>query len=225
MSLNEERSEINAVVGKLRDQFGIPDDPTRRGPVPLARFLDECNLLHVTLPKLSRVEIAKHLRAEGIDRDLAERDETGGASLVGFLLTMGDDGYVFVTETEPTPPEEEKEQKSRVTSLGRRRFTAAHELGHFILHRSRMERWIEDTKETINEATVGEETREMERQANYFAAVLLMPEQVCRNREAAFRKAYKTCPRTPFAYVLAAELLVSAEAMRNRLEELKVGDE
>ena len=65
----------------------------------------------------------------------------------------------------------------------------------------------------------------MERQANRFAAEILMPAEVCRARAAAFRKLYRVCPRTPFAYYLAAELLVSPEAMRYRLRDLGVADE
>ena len=65
----------------------------------------------------------------------------------------------------------------------------------------------------------------MERQANRFAAELLMPAVVCRARAEAFRATYRVCPRTPFAYYLAAELVVSPEAMRYRLRELGVGDE
>ena len=69
----------------------------------------------------------------------------------------------------------------------------------------------------------------MERQANRFAAELLMPATVCKAREEAFRRMYGVCPRTQFAYHLASELMVSPEAMRYRLSKrdlnLGVGDE
>jgi hypothetical protein len=225
MSLDEEKEAILKTVTALRARFGMPVDAARRGPVQLARFLDECNLLHVTLPRLTRAEIAKYLRAEGIEPDLDEKDGKETEWLAGLLMTTGPDGFVFVSEMEPKPRKEEEEQQFGITPLGRRRFTAAHELGHFVLHRDRMGRWLADTKETVIEANDQEDTREMERQANCFAAVLLMPGEVCLRRAEDFFKVYKTCPRTPFAYFLAAELLVSPEAMRNRLKELKVGDE
>src|SRR5688572_4508942 len=101
MSLNEEQEVIVATVAALRMRFGIPVDTARRGPVPLARFLDECNLLHVTLPRLSRTEIATHLRAEGIEFGPGEHDGKGEEWLSGFLMTTGMDGYVFVSEQEP----------------------------------------------------------------------------------------------------------------------------
>jgi Zn-dependent peptidase ImmA (M78 family) len=70
-----------------------------------------------------------------------------------------------------------------------------------------------------------DEGDEMEREANRFAAELLMPTAVCAARADEFRKVYGMCPLQPFAYRLAAELLVSSEAMRYRLRELGVCDE
>jgi hypothetical protein len=225
MNLAQEKAGIAATVATLRSSFGIPVDPTRRGPVPLARFLDECNLLHVVLPTLTRREIAKFLRAEGIEFGALAEDENGDGWLAGFLLTTGADGFVFVGEAEPRPRKEGEEQRLQATPLGRRRFTAAHELGHFILHRDRMGRWIADTNASVVEDRDPDGISEMERQANRFAAELLMPAEVCRARAEEFRTTFKTCPRTPFAYHLAAELLVSPLAMRTRLEDLGVGDE
>jgi Zn-dependent peptidase ImmA (M78 family) len=71
----------------------------------------------------------------------------------------------------------------------------------------------------------GEQSDRHEREANRFAVELLMPADVCAARADAFRQAYGVCPRGPLAYQLAAELLVSREAMRYRLNELGVGDE
>ena len=135
MSLDEERKAIVEAVASLRGRFGIPVDAARPGPVALARFLDECNLLHVTLPALTRTAVAKYLRAEGIEFDPGEQDRKGAEWLSGFLMTTGNDGYVFVSELEPKKEKEGEEEKLRITPLGRRRFTAAHELGHFTLHR------------------------------------------------------------------------------------------
>src|SRR5687767_2291788 len=60
-----EKAAIATTVAHLRRVFGIPADPARRGPVPLARFLEECNLLHVSLPRLTRSGIIAHLADEG----------------------------------------------------------------------------------------------------------------------------------------------------------------
>ena len=65
----------------------------------------------------------------------------------------------------------------------------------------------------------------MEREANRFAAELLMPAEVCRGRADEIQREHGCCPRAVLAYRLAAELLVSREAMRYRLKGLEVGDE
>jgi hypothetical protein len=182
-------------------------------------------LLHVALPELTRLSIAEYLRAEGIDFELPISDGQPTRWLAGFLMTAGADGYVFVGDREPRPNRDGDEPKLQTTPLGRKRFTAAHELGHFLLHRERMGAWIADTTETVVESDGGSDLREMERQANYFAATLLMPDEICQARAEEFSKHYKTCPRTSLAYFLSSELLVSPEAMRNRLKELQVGYE
>jgi Zn-dependent peptidase ImmA (M78 family) len=84
---------------------------------------------------------------------------------------------------------------------------------------------IGDTAETIIDEASADQIVEMERQANRFAAELLMPAAVCRARARTFRATYGVCPRSTFAYHLASELLVSSRAMRYRLNDLGVGDE
>lgn len=211
-------SDPATAAASLRTRFGMSIDPALRGPVPLGRLLDEFNLLHVTLPRLTRGGIAEYLLGEGIApgglADSGDPDET----LAGFIFTTGHDGFVFVGELEPIASEHGQPARLKPTPLGRRRYTAAHEFAHFLLHRDRMVggRWIGDTKETIREAD-GQDTADVEREADRFAAELLMPEQVCRARAQAFKAAYQVCPLTAFAYHLASELLVSPEAMRNRL--------
>ena len=70
-----------------------------------------------------------------------------------------------------------------------------------------------------------EPSDEMEREANRFAAELLMPAEVCVARVEELMGEHGSCPRGVLAYQLASELLVSREAMRYRLKSLGVGDE
>jgi Zn-dependent peptidase ImmA (M78 family) len=194
-----EKAEIAATVADLRKRFGLVVDSTQRGPVPLSRFLDDCSLLHVALPNLTRTGVYDHLISEGLTPGDLGEDEP----LAGFLYITPSTGYVYANASDPVP---------------RRRFTVAHELGHFILHREIMGGKVSmgDAPDAIRE--VGDdESRDMERQANRFAAELLMPAEVCIARVKAFHEAYGVCPLQPFAYQLAAELLVSPEAMRYRL--------
>jgi hypothetical protein len=195
---------IREAVADLSQRAGITIDPARRGPVPLDRFFPELALSHVALPGLTLGAVVAHLRAEGHTvEDIGDPKQP----LAGFLFAAGRIGVAFVKADDP---------------IGRRRFTAAHELGHAVLHREKMGRFILDPEiAEADDATTG-----IEREANRFAAELLMPEDVIRAR-AEQLKAELTVPVAPrgvLEYRLAAELLVSAQAIRYRLNALGVGD-
>jgi hypothetical protein len=198
---------IAAAVADLRRDCGQPLDPGNHGPVLLNRFFEEKNLSHVTLPDLTRGAVAGYLRGEGIPvEDLGDPVQ----KLAGFVFVAGRVGWAFVAATDP---------------LTRRRFTAAHELGHAVMHCDTMGRFRADTEESVLEAAATDAVAVMEREANRFAAQLLMPEEVCRVRAEELRRQHDCCPRTVLAYRLAAELLVSREAMRYRLNTLELGDD
>lgn len=59
----------------------------------------------------------------------------------------------------------------QIQSAGRINYTLAHELGHYLVHRSDARPTFECSIEDIN----GRENEQMEREANEFAATLLMP--------------------------------------------------
>lgn len=120
-----------------------------------------------------------------------------GPALSGLLLVHEQRVYVDAVEAE--------------RSEGRRRFTIAHELGHWHLHRSKGDSHY-CRPEDIG-ASRGElhHLRRVESEANRFAAALLMPETVVR-REA---------PRLRLSVpALARRFGVSGTAMQVRLEEL-----
>jgi hypothetical protein len=199
---------IADVVRELRRKFDLPVDPTQRGPVPLDRFFQEMvgpRLAHFALPGLTRAGVADHLQSQGVAvGDLGDPDER----LAGFLYLAGPAAWAYVCNDHNNP-------------LGRQRFTAAHELGHAVLHRDRMGRYVADA--VISEAD--DVVSDLEREANRFAVELLMPEEVVRARENELRREHGCCPRLVLAYRLASELLVSREAMRYRLKTLGVGDD
>jgi hypothetical protein len=195
---------VSAAVAGLRRK--VPAGAEHRGPVPLEAYFEQTGLLHAELPALTRGAVADFLGREGIRADdLGDPAEP----LAGFVFTAGRVGWAFVSAADPLP---------------RRRFSAAHELGHFVLHREAMGRFRADTDATLQEAE-GDTADQMEREANRFAADLLMPAEVCRARGAQLRTQYGCCPRGVLVYRLASELLVSREAMRYRLKALGVGDE
>lgn len=197
---------VGAAVTDLRAACGLRVTPDRRGPILLDRFFEETNLAHFALPGLTRRTVAAHLRADGVPiEDLGDADER----LAGFVFLAGRVGWAFVNADDILP---------------RRRFTAAHELGHFVLHRETMGRFRADTDAMLQEAD-GDVADDMEREANRFAADLLMPAEVCRARTDEMMREYGCCPRQVLAYRLAGELLVSGQAMGYRLKGLGLGND
>jgi hypothetical protein len=193
---------IRERVEQLRRDTGQPLDPMRRGPVRLEAFFREADVRHVALNRLTLGLVGDYLQSLGFP-PLELGDP--GQPLAGFFFTCGGSDLAFVKSDD---------------ILTRRRFTAAHELGHALLHGESMGGFIADAD--IAEADEAESQRE--REANAFAAELLMPEEVCRARAGELRTRYGACPRSVLAYRLASELLVSKQAMDYRLKGLEVGD-
>lgn len=194
---------IAEAVARIRKECRLPVDPSRHGPVLLSQFFEELNVQHVALADLSCGKVTQHLRDKGMSvEDVGEPE----SPLAGCLFWMEDDGVAFVTADDILP---------------RRRFSAAHELGHAVLHRETMGGFIED--KAISDTDAAENQRE--REANQFAAELLMPKEVCWARAEELEKDHgmKQCPRLVLAYRLASELLVSREAARYRLKSLGIG--
>jgi hypothetical protein len=202
-----ETQVISQRVEETLLEAGVHLDPHTPGPVPLHQLYLEFGLQHVALPGLNRGVIREHLLSQGVDvGELGNPQEP----LLGFLITAGAGGSAYINAHDILP---------------RRRFTAAHELGHFILHRQQMPTgFLGDTQESILEAVDGQPLEQMEREANQFAVELLMPAILCRTRTEKLCRQQGPCSRTALAYRLSAELLVSREAMRYRLQSLELGD-
>ncbi len=182
----------------------VPTQSPTMGPVRLAEVFDEFDLLRVELPALSRSRVFDWLLMNGhTPPDLGEDED-----LAGFLFLAGSVGVAFVNADDP---------------VSRKRFSAAHELGHFLLHRDAMHggRWIADEPNTIRDVE-DDQSRQHESEANRFASELLMPAEMCRTRAKAFRAIYPSVPPTVLVHRLAADLLVSREAMGYRLKNLEV---
>jgi hypothetical protein len=205
---------IADAIRRLYDAAGLAWPPAAgsgRGPVPLDRLIAAHNLAHEEVPGLTRAAAAAYLARWGVRRPELLADMT---PLAGFLFANARGGAVLVRQEDNLP---------------RRRFTAAHELGHYLLHflpRLRPEETFvqDDEADTVCEeekapGADGLSLPEMERQANRFAADLLMPEAAC--REVRDRFAGRSAPVARFLeHHLAGELLVSREAVRWRLRGL-----
>lgn len=97
----------------------------------------------------------------------------------------------------------------------RQRFTIAHELGHFLLHRGTKLHFDEDFRIDYRDATSSDATKREEIEANAFAAALLMPRRILMRdwlRLAPDDKEISDAIRT-----LAKRYRVSQKAMELRL--------
>ncbi|MBF0307061.1 MAG: ImmA/IrrE family metallo-endopeptidase [Alphaproteobacteria bacterium] len=92
----------------------------------------------------------------------------------------------------------------------RQRFTLAHEIAHYVLHRDLIETSVTDTALYRSEAL----SDDMERQANNFAAGLIMPASLVRGK---WEEGLTT------EQGMAAAFQVSSEAARIRMKELRLG--
>jgi len=101
--------------------------------------------------------------------------------------------------------------------INRRRFTIAHELGHFMLHQEIGEHVDENFRIAWRNADSSKAVNWMEIQANRFAAELLMPGRFLERDLDALRRIEK---RT--VALLATKYVVSAEAMKIRLSQIGI---
>lgn len=126
--------------------------------------------------------------------------------LSGLLILHGDTKLIGV-------------EKDHVTE--RKRFTIAHELGHYVLHRNESKMFVDTAIFKRQSDEGGYTTREerMEREANYFAANILMPEILVRREVRQF---YKDLNDEANITQLAAKFEVSLPAMTFRLINLGI---
>jgi len=207
MNRNDERAMVLAALHRAAAQAKLAWPPDKPGPAPLREFIAAFNLTHDEVPKLCRAKVALTFEKAGIEPP--QEFWKNSAPLAGFLFANADGGYILVNAEDPVP---------------RRRFSAAYELGHFLLHfrlgnADPVGGYLQED-ETITEADE-EDLAAMERQANLYAAELLMPEEACRRIAA---EALQKGGHSP-AYLehkLAGELLVSREAARWRIRGLKL---
>jgi Zn-dependent peptidase ImmA (M78 family) len=185
-------------------QAELPWPPTSPGPVSLDRLIGAYPLTHEEVAGLNHAAASALLGRWGVRwTDIPQPDPT----LAGFLYANARSGYIFVR---------------RGDGLPRRRFTAAHELGHYRLHLTPALARSDSADVAMIQADVEiAETGEadmaaMERQANRFAAELMMPEALCRTLFERHSSRYGTTARF-LVHHLASDLLVSREAVAWRL--------
>jgi Zn-dependent peptidase ImmA (M78 family) len=103
-------------------------------------------------------------------------------------------------------------------SKTRQNFTIAHELGHLLLHDQEKLHVDHEFRVRLRNDVSSQGTDEAEREANFFAASLLMPKEFLRNDLA--EEDYVDLLDGQFLRALARKYGVSAQALVNRLKNL-----
>lgn len=145
------------------------------------------------------VEIESIVEAHGISVTVEDLE----VSVSGILVIKPKHTHLIVNGSHP---------------MGRLRFTLAHELGHYLLHRDTSSVFIDEAPLFYRDARSEQGVDQREVEANVFAAELLMPEAVLR----AELRAVPLSAEDDAIQKLAARYGVSSAAMINRLKNLKL---
>jgi hypothetical protein len=200
--------------------------------VPLHDLVRAFPLVVTELPRLTRRSALAHIAAPSSQQRVpAVADEP----LAGYLYANAAGGWIFADAADP---------------LVRRRFTVAHELGHYLLHflpLLQRPTVVADIVEFDDEVLAAAdnsvddpplpgrlaihqvdswtasaaELERMENEANQFAGAVLMPAVRCTERVAELRRVSRDT-REVYARRLASDFLVSRAAMLRRLGDLNL---
>jgi hypothetical protein len=238
-TLSEKRkAEISLAVKQVYELAGLDVDSFTSGIVPLNKIIN-------SLPYSLVVEEEENLTYERAENFLSEQLGTTinivgepEKKLAGFLCAYESeegslDGCVLVNKAD---------------IVARRRFSVGHEFGHYVLHfLPKLQQKQEDAisefivisegltysekAESIGDRPSGcvqpqgikltQSIDEMEEEANFFAAELLMPAVACEALAMRYRRRFGV-KREVLAGRLASEFLVSPPAMKRRLKELNL---
>lgn len=198
---------IHRWIAEAFRRVGVADRATAppTGPVPLTRILDAFHITLQPVPGLTRGKAREFLKLPAVEDLQAESER---APLAGLMVTRTAGSVVLVNAQD---------------ILTRRRFTAAHELGHHLLHQPRNQQGILRYDLTAEDGgnLSGEDLGRIEAEAHAFAANLLMPESWVRVWFAHQGRGAGISPGLA-ASRLATLLLVSRQATIRRLVDLEL---
>ncbi len=222
---------IQAAIADLYSIADIPQPTVKQSVILLSELIGGYNLTCTEIVGLTSEAASNFLLRRGaILEPIADADKE---PLAGYIYVNKTSGHIFV---------------ERSDFLVRRRFSVAHELGHYVLHflpliasggfvneyelveitealaPSSPEEDADDLP--LGQVRISQQTEclpllppyeQMEREANEFAAELLMPVKIIRKMVTHYTV---DCPGDDLIWRLSSEMLVSRAAMRWRLREL-----
>ena len=224
-------SSMRTITTRLYETTGIAQPCEEQSIVPLSQLIGSFNLVCIEMPFLTQARALQYLADHGVLVETVDVSFTPlEDALAGFLFVNSLSGCIFV------------EQKD---VLVRRRFSVAHELGHYVLHfqpllvQAEQEQSYFELCEAQRSQVLGDHNsseaggyieiteeghlqrpsspyHQMEREANQFAAELLMPAELVQRLVVHWR----LLEGDDFVRHLATEMLVSVESMSIRLQEL-----
>jgi IrrE N-terminal-like domain len=222
-----DRAAVYNAVGSLYRDTGLEASYAAAGIAPLRQLVAAHPLAWYEVPGLTQQNSATTLH----DKMRRPVDAPPGCDgpLAGRLYATERGGIILVRQDDP---------------LVRRRFTVAHELGHYILHhlprlangravfdeelplppqvkRDDMPAPGQSRARFVDGGHITTDPVLMEAEADLFAADLLMPEPLCRALVTTHRRLCGE-KRQVLGRRLASECLVSQTAMLRRLRELNL---
>jgi len=135
--------------------------------------------------------------------------------LVNYTFDDDISGVLVLNESQPTIGVNQGHSEVR------RRFTIAHELGHFILHKDQGTMFMDKILFRKNSEKYSSKDEKLEKEANYFAANVLMPENAVRD---LFSESIIDFYDDEDIRTLASKFKVSSSAMTYRLINLGLID-
>ncbi|WP_414620042.1 ImmA/IrrE family metallo-endopeptidase [Calothrix sp. CCY 0018] len=248
------RMAISQAVELVYREAGLELENLKPGVVPLYDLIRTYPIRVAEITDMTIQSVADFLEAETGQKLAVTDNESQDSKLAGYLYLQEYKGFFYGCIL--------VEQKPLLAPISRRRFSAAHELGHYLLHfisllESHHKNTVQeplilteglyipnqdknenqdDTKEDNDKSTaqftftngiqavidyLGIDEKQMEEEADQFAAELLMPASACFTLARKFRGRFGT-KRDVLAKRLATEFLVSKEAIKRRLKDLQL---
>ena len=130
--------------------------------------------MHTIQDKAYQVLLDQPSLSEQLPIDIEHIVESRGIRLLPFDFKEDISGVLVFENGEATIGYNNKEHRVR------NRFTIAHELGHYVLHKEDKDLFVDKEFMALYRLNNGETGTKHEREANEFAACILMPENLMR---------------------------------------------